>query len=137
MLEKNEENDNFVRQLTDRITKQFENELKEKSPEEKVEYLKSFGFAVELKHTNNTAKDKYREKIISKYNTILNKILLNLSNIEGLKLENSASVYEFSVIVLYKDDSDIIICENSKELNIIYEFINEKLEESKHIDLNN
>ena len=43
------------------------------------------------------------------------KVINNLSKVVEIKLEDSEVYNEYSVIVLYKNGSDIIVCENRKE----------------------
>lgn len=57
----------------------------------------------------------------------IKKALDNISKVENVKLENCDIYKEYSVVVLYKDDSDIIICEDSKEANTIYSILSKQL----------
>lgn len=61
----------------------------------------------------------------------IEKVLSNLGNVQSIKLEDCEAYNEYSVVVLYENGSDIIICENSKEANKLYYYLNEKLNEIK------
>lgn len=57
------------------------------------------------------------------YKEQLKEIYKNLQYIVDIKLEDCKVLNEYSVIVLYENDSDIIICENSAQANLIYKFL--------------
>ena len=50
----------------------------------------------------------------------INSVLTNIKDVEEIKLEDCKVYDEYSVIVLYKNDSDIILCDDSEEANNIY-----------------
>lgn len=50
----------------------------------------------------------------------INSVLINIKDVEEIKLEDCKVYDEYSVIVLYKNDSDIILCDDSEEANNIY-----------------
>lgn len=50
----------------------------------------------------------------------INSVLTNIQNVEEIKLEDCKIYNEYSVIVLYKNDSDILFCDDSEEANDIY-----------------
>lgn len=56
-------------------------------------------------------------------NKKIKKVLDNISKVENIKLEDCSIYNEYSVIVLYKDSSDIIICNDSKEANKLYDYL--------------
>lgn len=57
------------------------------------------------------------------YRDQLEQIIRNLPYIMDIKLEDCKPLNEYSVVVLYENDSDIIICENSAQANLIYKFL--------------
>lgn len=70
----------------------------------------------------------------------IEEILENIANIEEIKIEDCVIYNEYSVIVLYKDGSDIIECENSEEANALYDSLTNKLNQHKkanNLELNN
>ena len=50
----------------------------------------------------------------------INSVLTNIKDVEEIKLEDCKVYDEYSVIVLYKNDSDIILCDDIEEANNIY-----------------
>lgn len=60
-------------------------------------------------------------------NKKIQNVLENISKVENIKLEDCSIYNEYSVIVLYKDSSDIIICNDSKEANKIYAYLRKSL----------
>ncbi len=57
----------------------------------------------------------------------LKKVLRNLESIEEIKLEDCKIYNEYSVVVLYQNDSDIIICNDSSDANMIYGYLTKEL----------
>lgn len=53
----------------------------------------------------------------------LKEVFRNFQHVVDIKLEDCKILNEYSVIVLYENDSDILICENSAQANLIYEFL--------------
>lgn len=115
--------------LIEKITNQFEQELNSMTQDEKIEYLKSYGFAVKAKDENKNAKNPPNKLL--KSNSNIKKVSKKLNKIEGIKLEISKVYNEYSVIVIYDDGSDIIICQTAKEAEKIYEKLNKKFEDFK------
>lgn len=50
-------------------------------------------------------------------------VLKNIKNIQDVKLEDCKIYQEYSVIVLYKNNSEIIVCESSEEANKLYAYL--------------
>lgn len=65
------------------------------------------------------------------YQKQIKKVLNNLENVMAIKLEDVKIYNEYSVIVLYQNDSDIIICDNSEDAKNIYNFLTEKFNKYK------
>ena len=65
---------------------------------------------------------------------VIDEILQNILEIEEIKIEDCAIYNEYSVIVLYKEGSDIIECENSEEANSLFDFLTIKLNQYKEIN---
>ena len=63
------------------------------------------------------------------YQKKMDRVLSNLENIKQVKIEDSEAYNEFYVTVIYQNGSDIIICDNSEEVNIVYRYITQKLNE--------
>jgi len=62
---------------------------------------------------------------------VILEMLNNISNIEEIKIEDSVIYNEYSVIVLYKNNSDILVCENSDEANFLFNYLTDKLNQYK------
>lgn len=60
------------------------------------------------------------------YQKQIKRVLSRLEDVEEIKLEDCKVYNEFSVVVLYPNDSDIIICDNSKDANRIYSLLTEE-----------
>lgn len=58
-------------------------------------------------------------------------VLKNIKNIQDVKLEDCKIYQEYSVIVLYKNNSEIIVCESSEEANKLYSYLMKKLNINK------
>lgn len=58
-------------------------------------------------------------------------VLKNLPRIVEIKLEDCKVYDEYSVIVLYDEDSDIISCNSSDEANAVYNYLTEKFNNFK------
>lgn len=65
------------------------------------------------------------------YREQIKKVLSDLSDVKEIKLEDCKIYNEYSVIVLRKNDSDVIICDNSEDANRIYNFLTEKFNKYK------
>lgn len=61
----------------------------------------------------------------------LKKVINNLSQVESIKLVNSDVYYEYDVIVLYKNGSEVFSCESSEESTKIYNFLQNELNKIK------
>lgn len=85
-----------------------------------------------------------REKAVELFNDIcdnlqederffrLDRYLINVANIEDIKLEDFEAYEEYSVIVLYKGkQSDIISCDNGYDANIYYGYLSGRWKEFK------
>lgn len=57
----------------------------------------------------------------------LKEIFRNFQHIVDIKIENCKIYNEYSVIVLYENDSDVLICESSTQANLLYEFLIDEL----------
>lgn len=58
-------------------------------------------------------------------------VLNNMENVQTIKLEDCKIYQEYSVIVLYKNNSEIIVCESSEEANKLYAYLMKKLNINK------
>ena len=57
----------------------------------------------------------------------LDRYLINVANIEDIKLEDVEAYEEYSVIILYKGkQSDIISCDNGYDANIYYTYLSRR-----------
>lgn len=74
-------------------------------------------------------KNEKKEKILSKFKFVLSAILKTLPNIKDIKLEDCKVYNEFTVVVLYDKDSELISCNTSEEANTIYNFLQSKIKE--------
>lgn len=61
----------------------------------------------------------------------IEKVLNRSKDIKEIKLENCKIYNEYSIIVLYQNDSDIIICDNSEDVKKIYDFLTKELNKQK------
>lgn len=57
----------------------------------------------------------------------IERAIKNLSNIVDIKLEKCDVCKEYSVIVLYKDDSDIIICDSGRDAETLYRLLTQRV----------
>lgn len=57
----------------------------------------------------------------------LKEIFRNFQHIVDIKIEDCKIYNEYSVIVLYENDSDVLICESSTQANLLYEFLIDEL----------
>lgn len=74
-------------------------------------------------------KNKKNEKILSKFKFVLSAILKTLPDIKDIKLEDCKVYNEFTVVVLYDNDSELITCDTSEEAHAIYNFLQSKIRE--------
>ena len=56
-------------------------------------------------------------------------MLKNLSNIVEIKIEDCEVYNEYSVIVLYEQGSDIIVCSDTKQVNNLYNYLTKRFNE--------
>lgn len=61
----------------------------------------------------------------------IDRVLKNLSNIVEIKIEDCEVYNEYSVIVLYEQGSDIIVCNDTKQVNNLYNYLTERFNEYK------
>ena len=56
----------------------------------------------------------------------------NIEKIQEIKLEDCDIYNEYSVIVIYEHHSDIIICENSGNANVLYGYLSAAFQDYKN-----
>lgn len=61
----------------------------------------------------------------------IEKVLNRSKDIKEIKLENCEIYNEYSIVVLYQNDSDIIICDNSEDVKKTYVFLTKELNKQK------
>ncbi|MBR2969758.1 MAG: hypothetical protein IKC49_01750 [Clostridia bacterium] len=59
----------------------------------------------------------------------IDRVLKNLSNIVEIKIEDCEVYNEYSVIVLYEQGSDIIVCSDTKQVNNLYNYLTKRFNE--------
>lgn len=59
----------------------------------------------------------------------IDRVLKNLSNIVEIKIEDCEVYNEYSVIVLYEQGSDIIVCNDTKQVNNLYNYLTKRFNE--------
>ncbi len=61
----------------------------------------------------------------------IDRVLKNLSNIVEIKIEDCEVYNEYSVIILYEQGSDIIVCNDTKQVNNLYNYLTKRFNEFK------